>query len=192
MVLPVSFDNIAAYGHTSVGDLIITHGVLYFFPHTESALLKRWKRPESAAEWAGISLEGLVFVFGHLLGPLVGPGLSLLTIRVLHLPTRNRSRLRRLGLWKQGDSSPALQARLDEYISGMKARKGTLEEFSTSLPKPMRFASGDLSNLSITTLGTLRFDSSFDHYDFSVGVMTKKALRDALWLGGFISRSSVQ
>ncbi len=32
--IPISFDNVTYFNDTYLGDLIITQGVMYYFPHT--------------------------------------------------------------------------------------------------------------------------------------------------------------
>jgi hypothetical protein len=56
-------------------------------------------------------------------------------------------------------------------------------QFEYGLPRPMRFARGDIKNISMR--GGLRFDTECDNHVFAIGLRRKRRLRDALWEGGF-------
>ena len=173
MSLPMSFDDVPYFGNEYRGDLIITHGVIYYFPHTNVAL-ERKKRGYRATDHLG--LIALPF---DLLGML---------IKELRTTTNN-PKLRELGLWKEGESSQSLQARLDSHIAEVKKQPSQLVQYEFTLPKPMRFPHSDIKNLSLR--GGLRFDTEYDSHDFAIGFHRSKSLREALWEGGFLHQSAI-
>ncbi|HYH86498.1 MAG TPA: hypothetical protein VEX60_13685 [Pyrinomonadaceae bacterium] len=168
MSLPISFDDVQSY--YCVGDLIITHRVIYFFPHTDSfeENKNRGVRPTDHLGFIGLFFD------------LLGAG-----SKELHTTT-NHSRLLKSGLWKEGESSQMLQSRLDAHIAEQKKEKQRPEDFTLSLPKSMRFAVEDIQNLSVDYSGTLAFDAHYDNHFFGVGLKRKKLLREALREGGFL------
>ncbi|HBB94150.1 MAG TPA: hypothetical protein DC054_02055 [Blastocatellia bacterium] len=163
----MSFDNVSYFGDQYRGDLIITHGVIYYFPHTNMALQKKetgYGRP------TGLGLIGVLL-------DLISPFLREL------VATTNQPDLRDVGLWRNGDSSQSLQARLDVHIAEVKKQPTDVLQYEYRVPKPMRFALAEIKNLS--TRGGLRFDAAYDTHDFSIGFRRKRLLRDALSEGGF-------
>jgi hypothetical protein len=167
MSLPMTFDNVSYFGNEYRGDLIITDGVIYYFPHTNVALEKK-KRGNRATSHLG----------------LIGIPFDLLAALTKELrTTTNKPKLREIGLWRDGESSQNLQARLDAYISEIKKQPPQLVQYEYKLPKPMRFARADIKNLSMR--GGLRFDTEYDNHDFSIGFHRRKLLREVLREGGF-------
>ena len=177
MTLPMSFDDVAYYKRSFNGDIIITHGVMYYFPNTKlieqkEKNLQGWNR--------ATRYGGLLFLIGDLvvyLGTLVGAEVK---------ATVNQSLLRNEGLWLDKDTSQSLQARLDPHISELKREKKRAEEFSSSLPLPMRFTREDIEGLSLNFMGKLVFEAHYDRHDFFVNPKRKKLLREALSEGGFL------
>ncbi|HZB43699.1 MAG TPA: hypothetical protein VE360_00575, partial [Pyrinomonadaceae bacterium] len=94
-------------------------------------------------------------------------------------------RLREKGLWVASEPCAEVRRRLDAYVSSEKKRPPQLTEYEYSLPKPMRFAAEDVTNLRVR-LGGLRFDTEFDTHDFSVGFRRQAVLLVALREGGFV------
>lgn len=168
MRLPVSFDDTPYFKNEYRGDLIITRGVIYYFPHTNVS----WERD-------------------RLFGP---PGLDDAVLDYLMMKlkgltaTMNRPKLRQLGLWREGDTSQSLQSRLDAYIAGVKKEPLLLTQYEHSLPKPMRFARADIKNLSVR--GGLRFDTEYDTHDFYLSFMRSKVLLEVLREAGFLHQSA--
>ena len=167
MTLPMSFDNVSYFGDEYRGDLIITHGVIYYFPHTNMALQKK-----ETGYWRPSAL-GLIGVLLDLISPF---------LREL-VATTNEPDLRDVGLWRDGESSQSLQARLDAHLAEMKKQPPEVLQYEYRMPKPMRFALAEIKNLSM--VGGLRFEAAYDTHDFSIGFRRKRLLRDALWEGGF-------
>lgn len=170
MSLPMTFDNVSYFGNEYRGDLVITHGIIYYFPHTNVASEKNQRR------------EKLIDQVGLLAIPLD----FLLTLANELRTTTNKPRhptLQEINLWRVGESSRNLQARLDACVAEMRGQPTQLVEYEYTLPKPMRFARADIRNLS--TRGRLRFDTEYDSHDFSIRFYRKKMLREALWEGGF-------
>ncbi|HEY0547838.1 MAG TPA: hypothetical protein VGC91_20835 [Pyrinomonadaceae bacterium] len=167
--LPISFEEVPYFKNAFRGDLIITHGVIYYFPHTNTLLREK-------KGW-----EAWTF---HLFG-FAGLGVDVL-LRAAWAMTRttvNRSRLRKEDLWREGDTSPMLQARLDAHIAESKRQGPQLVQYEYSLPKPMRFAVGEIKDLS--TKRGLRFKTEYDEHDFRIALHRRKLLREALWMAGF-------
>ena len=169
MSLPVTFDDVTYFKNEYRGDLVITRGVIYYFPHTNVALERKQKG------YGASHYHGLVAIPFELLIAL---------IKELRTTT-NKPRLRKLGLWIDGESSQALQTRLDAHIAELKKQPPQLVRYEYSLPRPMRFTLTDIRNLSMR--GGLRFDTEYDNHDFFIGFHRKKLLREALWEGGFTS-----
>jgi hypothetical protein len=172
MSLPVTFDNVPYFGNEYRGDLVITHGVIYYFPHTNVSLEKKKNAGYDA-------IPGFASHFGLLSLPFLLLGALIKELR----STINEPKLRKLGLWKDGESSQALQSRLDAHIAQVKQQPPQLTQFEYSLPKPMRFAHAEIKNLS--TRGGLRFDTEYDSHDFSIGFSRKKLLRESISEAGF-------
>ena len=167
MSLPMTFDDVSYFGNEYRGDLVITHGIIYYFPHTNVAL-ERKNRGYRATEHLG-----LMAIPFDLLAAL---------IRELQTTT-NKPKLRKIGLWRDGEPSQSLQTRLDAHIAEVKKQPPELVQYEYKLPRPMRFARADVKNLSMR--GGLRFDTEYDNHDFSIGFHRKKLLREALWESGF-------
>ena len=167
MTLPMSFDSVSYFGDEYRGDLIITHGVIYYFPHTNMALQKR------EAGYGHPTALGLIGVLLDLISPF---------LREL-VATTNEPDLRDVGLWRDGESSQSLQARLDAHLAEVKKQQPQVLQYEYRVPKPMRFALAEIKNLSMR--GGLTFDAAYDTHDFSIGFRRKRLLRDALWEGGF-------
>ena len=171
MSLPIAFGDVPYFRNEYRGDLIITHEVIYYFPQVNVALEQK-KRGPRATDHLG----------------LIGLAFDLLVMLIKHLQT-NQPKLRAMGLWKDGESSASLQARLDAHIAEVRKQPPQLLDYEYKLPKPMRFARADIKNLSLR--GGLSFDTEYDHHDFAVGFHRKKLLRETLWEAGFINQSAI-
>jgi len=182
MRLPVSFDEAAYFGKEYRGDLIITHGVIYYFPHTNTTLERGRKNTPGA-------LDGVTALMGPA-GEAIHLGLVFYRAaaglwRRLRGPTINRPRLKSEGLWAVGASSREMQARLDTYVALRRREASRLVAYELTLPKPMRFPSAEMRGVSVR-LGELKFETEFDRHDFTVGLRRGRLLREALREGGFI------
>jgi hypothetical protein len=162
----MTFDDVSYFGDEYRGDLVITHGVIYYFPHTNVALQK-----EETGYGAPVAFRLLIALI-YLVSPVTRDLVS----------TTNQPELREMGLWRDGESSQSLQARLDAYIAGA-VQAPQHSQFEYGLPRPMRFARADIKNISMR--GGLRFDTECDNHAFSIGLRRKRRLREALWEGGF-------
>jgi hypothetical protein len=183
MRLPVSFDDAAYFRKEYRGDLIITHGVIYYFPHTNMALEKTKRSRNDAIDvlTAFMGAAGEAIALGRALHGGVG-GLW----RKLHGPTINQPHLKRSGLWVVGASSQEMQSLLDTHIASKKREPSRLVGYEYTLPKPLRFTAQEISNMSLR-LGVLRFSTEFDSHDFTVGVRRARRLREVLREGAFIN-----
>lgn len=166
MALPISFDDVTYFKRTLNGDLIVTEGVIYYFPNIKVSDLSDEPGTGSVGDY-------LLFT-------------SARALRSRMRKSINRSFLRKDKLWFNGDSSVTLQRRLDAHIAQLKKEKGRAEEFSSGLPLPLRFTCDDVAALSLSFMGTLTFDACFDVHDFFVNSQRKKLLREALHDGGFL------
>jgi hypothetical protein len=156
-VLPVAIDEVQYSENSYSGDLIITKKIIYYFPHTD------WSKERRK--------RATIFgpVFGNL--PVLFRG-------------KNNPRLRDLGLWATDDSSEVLQSKLDPYIAGLK-RDQKLEDFSSTLPLPLRFVSDEVKTVRLTMDGKLIIETSYDKHDFDIGHFQRDLLDEALRQSGF-------
>lgn len=183
MPLPLSIDNVPTADRSIIGDLVITNTVIYFFPHTV-------RSGKGSLKTTG-SLVELLTVFGEHAASIVwswaGFGLAcLIPLAKFQLQqTTNKSRLRKSGLWKAGDSSLILQMRLDAFISESAQKHRSIEELSSSLPMPQRFSRAAVQRMRVSMAGKLKLDTRYDTHEFRVGLRRSRLLRDALWEAGF-------
>ncbi|HEX8336262.1 MAG TPA: hypothetical protein VF621_05995 [Pyrinomonadaceae bacterium] len=181
MRLPVSFDDVWYFRKEYRGDLIVTDGVLYYFPHTNAELEKARRNAPGAA-------DGVAPFIGAA-GEALNLGLGLYKVaaglwRKLRRPTINRPRLKQAGLWAFGANSRDMQALLDARVEAARREPARLVAYELTLPKPMRFAAAEMRGVRLR-LGVLKFDTEFDGHDFTVGLRRAKLLRRALRDGGF-------
>jgi hypothetical protein len=156
--LPISFEEVPYFKNAFRGDLIITLGVIYYFPRTNTSIREK---------------KGWETLLHHLFG-FAGIGVDFL-LRAAWAVTRttvNRSRLRKEDLWQEGDTSSMLQTRLDAHIAESKRQD----------PKLLRY---EYSFKNLRTKGGLRFETEFDEHDFRIALHRRKLLREALWMAGF-------
>ena len=182
MRLPVSFDDVWYFRREYRGDLVVTDGVLYYFPHTNATL-------EQARQGAPDPVDGIAPFIGDA-GEALGLGLGLYRVaaglwRKLRTPTINQPRLKKEGVWMVGASSRELQARLDSRVEAARREPARLVAYELTLPKPRRFAAGELKDVRLR-LGVLKFETEFDDHDFQVGLRRAGLLRRALREGGFV------
>jgi len=188
MTLPISFEEASYFKSEYRGDLIVTKGVLYYFPHTRT----------SYARYDNDTLGGrdkaeMVGAAGALV-PLAGAAPTLYAIannsvkfarflKRAFAPSMNSPRIRKLNLWRRDLSQENFQQILDAYIVETKGHKLEFEE--DSVPKPMRFADEEMENIHVGM--KLTFDAKFDNHDFRVNIMHRGKLKNALKEGGFIN-----
>src|SRR3954451_18273561 len=100
MPLPISLDDVAYFKNEFRGDLIITPGVLYYFPHTNIALERKENRHSMTRHLGlpGLAVEALIAGVKEL------------------RKTTNQPRIKEIGLWSMGEDYKGLQARLDAFI----------------------------------------------------------------------------
>ena len=114
MRLPVSFDDVWYFRREYRGDLVVTDGVLYYFPHTNAALEKARRHKPDAA-------DAVTAVLGPA-GEVLDAGLGVYRAgawlwRRLRGPTVNRPRLLKEGLWAVGAGGPgAGPPRASSYV----------------------------------------------------------------------------
>ena len=186
MKLPISFEEVSYFKNEYRGDLIVTKGVLYYFPHT------RVKYARYADELGG--KDGMVIF--DLLGNLAPIFATVPWIRVAadksvkvgkflkrtFRPTINSPQIRKIHLWRGDNSNEILQKILEEYIE--KVKKDSLKFEEDSVPKPMRFAIDEIENVKFGL--KFKFDAKFDNHDFRVNLIHKGLFKKALIEAGFI------
>lgn len=186
MSLPISFDDVPYFRNQFRGDLVVTAGVIYYFPHTNVAEEKNRKKftPADGIDMAAPVLGAVGEVVGLLgLGKAAFDRTAGLRRR-LRRPSINRPRLSEKGLWVAGDTCDEVRERLDAHVAAEKKRPPQLTNYEYSLPKPMRFAAGQVAALRVGR-GVLRFDTEFDTHDFIVGLRRRSELLEALREAGF-------
>ncbi|CAN5306818.1 hypothetical protein BH20ACI1_BH20ACI1_26320 [soil metagenome] len=186
MKLPISFEEVSYFKNEYRGDLIVTKGVLYYFPHT------RVKYARYADEIGGE--EGMVIfdLLGNL-SPLFAtvPWLRVVAdksvktgklLKRTFRPTTNSPQIRKNRLWRGNETSETLQKVLDEFIFEMK--KDSLKFEEDSVPKPMRFLVDEVEN---TKFGLkFKFDAKYDNHDFKVNLIHRSLFKKALQEAGFL------
>ncbi len=186
MKLPISFEEVSYFNNEYRGDLIITKGVMYYFPHT------RVKYARHADEIGG---EDTMVIFDLLvnLSPIfatvpwlrVAADKSIKTGKLLKRnfrPTTNSPRIRKNGLWRGNESNENLQKILDDFI--LQTKKENLKFEEDSVPKPMRFAADEVENARLGL--KFKFDSKFDNHDFKVNLIHRSLFKKALQESGFL------
>ena len=186
MVLPISFDDVAYYRNEFRGDLIITHGVIYYFPHT------RVSAARFSHEIGGKDGAEVIGALGNLVPILsMAPHAHTVADKAVKigkflkracLPSINNPHIRKLRLWSGRDSSETLQHLLDAHIE--RVRIDPLDFSDEAVPKPLRFSLEEVENISIGF--KLKFDAKFDTHDFRINPIRRSLLRKALKEGGFI------
>ena len=169
MTLPLRITEVSYFDNAYRGDLIITRGVLYYFPWVNVALEEKQSRDNQYER-----LFPLSFVIGFIWQLITAFGAA-----------HAEPRLNQLGLWQEGQTDEALQARLDSYIRTERTQPTQLMDYQYGLPHPMRFAAGEIKNLSLRS--GLKFDTEFDTHDFGLSVFDSNELRGALDEAGFVS-----
>lgn len=183
--LPISFEEVPYYNNEFRGDLIVTTGVLYFFPHTR-VVANRY-----AAEIGG---KDAAVLFGRI--GMVVPGFGALAkihtmmdksvkfakfIRRTTKPRINEPRMEFLRPYLSGSSCQKLQRLLDARITDSKFDSVSFEH--DSVPRPQRFSIDDTTNLKLGW--KLKFDARYDTHDFRVHPLQKEKLKKSLLIAGF-------
>lgn len=187
MKLPISFEEVAYFSNEYRGDLILTKGVLYYFPHTR-VVYSRY-----ADELGGKDAMPLFDLLGNL-APIFAtvPWLRISADKSVKVgkflkrslrPTTNFPRIQKLQLWRGNDTNEYLQSVLDEYIERIK--KDELEFEEDSVPKPMRFSSDEIKNAAFGL--KFKFDAKYDNHDFRVNLIHRSLFKKALKESGFLN-----
>ena len=136
MTLPAKFNNVQYYlisgQYSFAGDLIVTRGVLYFFPHTD---LEAQRIKNSSRHSGG----GLV---GGLVADAIYAGVDAAAMAA------KGSYLSKHGLWHEGDTDEQFRQRADAHMVELKEQRKK-ERFSESLPIPTRIATDEIRNLKM-------------------------------------------
>jgi hypothetical protein len=186
MKLPISFEEFSYFNNEYRGDLIVTEGVLYYFPHT------RVNYARGAEELGGKDAMAVFELLGSFV-PLLGtvPWIRATADKSVKIgkflkrkfrPTINTPRIRKEKLWRGGETNESLQAVLDAYIEKIKREKLGFEE--DSVPKPMRFSAVEIENAKFGL--KFKFDAKYDNHDFKVNLLHRGLLKKALQEAGFL------
>jgi hypothetical protein len=183
MNLPVSFSEISYYDDEYRGDLIITGGVIYFFPQKRSAYDKIYL-------FGGVFDRILNWLFRSVLMFVAGAGIQDLIEFVTTfgrfakrgMSGKNTPKIAKLGLWREGQTDRELQQKLDKYLLELKDNK--LDFSKESLPKPFAFKVSEMSDISFKW--KFKFNTKFDDHDFGISFFNRKSLRAALQKAGFL------
>ena len=186
MKLPISFEEVPYFNNEYRGDLIITKGVIYYFPHTRVVAAR------FSHEIGGKDTAEMIGLLGNLV-PIIEtvPWIHSAADKSVKIgkflkrtfkPTTNSPKIKKLNLWRGDESNENLQMILDEYISQIKKESLKFEE--DSVPQPMRFALEDVENLSFGL--KFRFDGKFDNHDFRVNIIHRSQFKKALIEAGFL------
>ncbi len=187
MNLPISFEEVSYTKNEYRGDLIVTKGVLYYFPHTRVSYAKY---DEHLGGKDFMVIFDVLGNFAPILGtvPLIR-GVAEKSIKAgkflkrTFRPTTNSPRIRKSRLWRGNETNELLQKVLDEHID--KRKKERLEFDEDSVPKPMRFSIEEIEN---TKFGLkFEFDAKFDTHDFRVNLLHRILFKKALIEGGFLN-----
>jgi hypothetical protein len=186
MKLPISFEEVSYFNNEYRGDLIVTKGVLYYFPHTRVNYARR------AEELGGKDAMAVFELLGNLV-PLLGavPWIRTTADKSVKVgkflkrkfrPTVNSPKIRDANLWRAAQTNESLQTALDDYIE--RTRRENLQFEEDSVPKPMRFAVDEISNAKFGL--KFKFDAKYDNHDFKVNLMHRGLFKKALMEGGFL------
>ena len=186
MKLPISFEEVSYFNNEYRGDLIVTKGVLYYFPHT------RVKYARYAQELGGKDAMPLFELLGNL-APIFAavPWIRAAAdksvkagkfFKRIFRPTTNLPEIRKIQLWSGNNTNEKLQIILDEYVERVKKERLEFEE--DSVPKPMRFTFDEIENVRFGL--KFNFDAKFDNHDFRVNLIHKSLFKKALTVAGFI------
>jgi hypothetical protein len=186
MKLPISFEEVSYFKNEYRGDLIITKGILYYFPHTRV----KYQRLED--ELGGKDAMPVFELLGNL-APIFGfvPWLRVVAdksvkagkfLKRTFRPTTNSPHIRKINLWCGNDTNEKLQVILDKHIEKLKEERLNFEE--DSVPKPMRFAANEVENASFCL--KFKFDAKFDNHDFRVNLIHRGLFKKSLQESGFL------
>ena len=186
MKLPISFEEVSYFNNEYRGDLIVTKGVLYYFPHT------RVNYARSAEEIGGKDAMAVFELLGNFVPGLGAvPWLRTAADKGLKIgkflkrnfrPSVNSPKIRTANLWRGTETNERLQAVLDDYIERIKGEGLAFEE--DSVPKPMRFAASEIENAKFGL--KFKFDAKYDNHDFKVNLIHRGLFKKALQEGGFL------
>ena len=166
MSLPIRVKNVrykVAGKYAYQGDMIITAGVMYYFPHTD-LIQRRINR----------AVDAMAFAAGGLAGDF---------IRDLGLADFDKSAD---PLLQAEGHSLRIQEKLDAYIAELKAKRSSVT-LSSYLPIPLRYTTNEIKNLSLTVMGSVQFEAHYDTHFYNAGFARKKVLRTSLIEAGFTS-----
>ena len=186
MKLPISFEEVSYFNNEYRGDLIVTKGVLYYFPHTRVNYARRFD--ELGGQDAMVLFEVLgnfAPVFGAIPWLRVAADKSVKVGKFLKRklrPTINAPKIRKSNLWRGNETNESLQTILDEHIEKIKTESLKFDE--DSVPKPMRFSADEAANARFGL--KFKFDAKFDNHDFKVNLIHRSLFKKALQDGGFL------
>jgi hypothetical protein len=167
MSLPARFTRVCykvAGTYVFRGDLIVTRGVIYYFPLQH---LHKSKSPDDGA------------AFGGVMGSLLGDDGSHMdeSIKLFERPKLDMNIL-----WRTTPPDWELQSFLDAHLMELKKYPSASGD---DLPLPSRYPAGEIRNLVINSMGRLSFQTEFDEHVFKVGMLRRGKISQALSEAGF-------
>lgn len=187
MKLPISFEEVSYFNNEYRGDLVVTKGVLYYFPHTRVKYARYADEIGGEEEMVIFDLLGnLSPIFATVAWLRVAADKSIKTgkfIKRTFRPTTNAPNLRNMRLWRGNETSETLQKALDEFI--LQSKKDASKFEADSVPKPMRFSSEEVQNAKFGL--KFKFDAKFDNHDFRVNLIHRSLFKKALQEAGFLN-----
>ena len=127
MLLPISFDEVSYFKNEYRGDLIVTDGVLYYFPHTRVAYARGASELKGKETAQYVGMLSLVVPFASVAPWLFEAADASVKfgkfLKRSFFPSINGARLRDKGIWHGNESSKILQLKLDAYIAAKKSER---------------------------------------------------------------------
>ena len=152
------------------GQLVVTTGVLYYFPITG-----QMTEQQQSAVMTGAVLGGAL-------------GAAAASSAMSNVPPESNSLFQRPYLdipssIQQSPDETYLQAWLDDYIGAFRDyRSGATDVVSA----PIRVASAQMRNVKVSFLGVLHVSTEYDELVFKVGLKRKAALAASLQTAGLV------
>lgn len=173
---PILFENInykIADQEIYSGDLVIMPLVIYYYPHTD---LTKQDAPKNIAEASVRMIAGQV-------GGLAYDAIEAFT--PLITKTSHRPSLRKAKLWFDNNSLEDFQSGIDNFIKELKNTPKT-DEKSSILPAPFSINKSTAKDLSLSLVGHLKIQTTYEDHIFVLGMLKKNKLKEALKLSEWL------
>ncbi len=169
--LPFKLKNIHYYGDRFAGDLIITTGVIYFFPIRDLD-----KEREKDQNHRG----------------LLGYAIRKVKENERERKYKNKSYFDQNNLWNSKADEEIIRKRLDNHIDELRSKDEIIfSSFLTntkeiSLPLPMRFEINSVKNIKLLS-NQLYFETVADKHNFDINPYNIRLLSDVIQKARFIN-----